>query len=279
MAKRLLISIAILFIIFVSGCTSTTKIDQDALDQLIQARETLAAIKSEEVTEIIDEETTPPTPTTLPEGFEIVFEATQSFPDPTNLIQNGYFLEDYDYWTRDLTDEGGSSKISITKSNNSIVDRALKMEQSGKGNLMLSQRVPINGIDLSFSATFHTTSSEGLMWGFSGTGYAIIGLGYIDINGESLGFTRIMNVNESIFAGTGFVGVPDSISDTNTEHNIMINSGELYSKFSLDLKKEIESNLLGIDSSKIAFIDIVLIVGSNDKDAGASLLISDIVLH
>ena len=88
-----------------------------------------------------------------------------------------------------------------------------------------------------------------------------------------------MNINESIFAGTAFIGAPESISDTNNQHNIMIESGKLYSHYSLNVKQEIESNLLGIDPSEVAYIEIVLIVGSNDKDAGASLKISDIVLH
>jgi hypothetical protein len=279
MAKKWFVYPWLILLLMLGGCGSTTKVDTDALRQLIEANATLAAIERGKSESNSSEVNPIPSPTAIPDGVEVLFQPTQSKPDPTNLVQNGYFLEDYDYWTRDLADEGGSSKISITNSNNSIVDRALNMEQSGLGHLVLSQKVKINDIDLNFSATFHTTSSEGLIWGFSGSGYAIVGLGYIDSNGDHLGYTRIMNINESIFAGTAFIGAPESISDTNNQHNIMIESGKLYSHYSLNVKQEIESNLLGIDPSEVAYIEIVLIVGSNDKDAGASLKISDIVLH
>lgn len=279
MLKKSLFIASLILMVLLSACTSTSSSDLQAFQQLIDAQATLVAVQQTQTQASIPTEVRDPTATPLPEGYEIVFQATRSLPDPTNLIQNGYFLEDYDYWTRDLADEGGSSKMSITSSNNSIVDRALKMEHSGKGHLALSQRVPVENVDLEFSATFYTTSSEGLIFGFSGSGFVIIGLGYVDANGDMIGFTRIINVNESIFAGSAFYGAPESISDTNSEHNIMIESGELYGKYSIDVLDEINSNLLGINANDVKYIDVILLVGSNDKDAGSSLLISDIVLH
>ncbi len=209
---------------------------------------------------------------------EVPFVPTPSTPDLGNLIQNGYFLEDYTGWKRELVDEGGSSKISLVSSQNSLFDRALWIEQSGLGMVSLQQNVPISTIDLTFSATFSTSATSGPIFGFSGSGYALIVINYEDHNQESLGYSRILNVNESLFAGSAFVGAPDKISDTNSIHNIKIESDKVYKNFELNLAKEINENLLGIDPSKVRSITIALVVGSADKGASGSLTISDIVL-
>ena len=93
--------------------------------------------------------------------------------------------------------------------------------------------------------------------GFSGSGYAMIGIIYLDAEEEMLGITRIINFNESLFAGTAFVGAPDKLSDTNTIHNLTIESNKVYKTFSIDIKKEINNNLLGIDPEEIRFIQDV----------------------
>lgn len=209
---------------------------------------------------------------------EILFIATPSQPDPENLIKNGYFLEDYSNWTRDLIDEGGSSKMSIVNSQNSPFDRALYMNQTGLGTLLLEQQIPVDSIDLTFSATFVMQATTGLIYGFSGSGYAMIVLDYLDGAGESLGFTRILNVNENLFAGTAFVGAPDKISDTNSMHNILIESDKVYKNYKLNIRKEVNENLLGINSDDIRSIKVVLIVGSTDKNASGTLTVSDLTL-
>lgn len=210
--------------------------------------------------------------------IEIIFNPTPSTPDSRNLIQNGFFLEDFTGWTRDLVDEGGSSKIKIINSQNSPFNRALWMEQTGLGNVSMAQYVPISTLDLTFSATFSTSATTGPIFGFSESGYAIIAIDYLNDNDESLGFTRILNVNESAFAGSPAVGAPDKISDTNTVHNIMIESDKVYKNFTVNLSKEIKENLLGINPSDVRALKIVMIVGSNDKGASGTLTISDIVL-
>jgi len=209
---------------------------------------------------------------------EILFIPTQSQPDPENLIMNAYFLEDYANWKRDLIDEGGSSKMSIVNSQNSLFDRALYMNQTGLGTLTFEQQIPISSIDLTFSATFIMKATAGLIYGFSGSGYALIVIDYLDAAGESLGFTRILNVNENLFAGSAFIGAPEKISDTNYMHNIQVESDKVYKNYELNISKEVNENLLGINSSDIRSIKIVLIVGSNDKNASGTLTVSDLVL-
>ena len=77
----------------------------------------------------------------------IQFEPTLPAPDPANLIVNGYFLDEFTEWKRELTDEGGLSKAAIVESNNSPFNRALQIQQSGLGNISFSQLVPVNSIN------------------------------------------------------------------------------------------------------------------------------------
>ena len=209
---------------------------------------------------------------------DIPFEPTQSSPDPDNLIQNGYFLESYESWKRELTDEGGSSKASIIDSNNSPFNRALQINQTGLGNIYFTQTVPINSIHLNFTLTFETVATKGLIWGFSGTGYAAIVIDYIDLWGESLGYTALNTLNENPFAGRPAVGAPEKIKDTNTSHFIKIEPGQVNKNFTINLAEEVNENLLGINPDEIRSIGITLIAGSNDQDAEATLTVSDIVL-
>jgi len=220
----------------------------------------------------IPEEATPT------EEIEIMFEPTQAVPDPENLINNGYFLDDFDGWQRELVDEGGSSKISIINFGSSLFNRALHIEHEGLGEIYFYQDVDIPSTDLVFSCSFNASSTEGPIIGFSGTGFTIIGIVYLDSQNNSLGFTRIINFNESLFAGTSFVGAPEELSDTNTTHNYEVESGNTYADFTIDINKELNNNLLGIDPTAVDAIEIMLIVGSTDSSASAELTISDIVL-
>jgi hypothetical protein len=225
----------------------------------------------EEVTESI------PQPTAT-EFSAIPFEATPSTPNPENLIQNGYFLEDFDYWKRELVDEGGGSKTNIVPFESSDFRRALHLEHTGLGNVQFYQTIPVSTLDLVFSATFQAFSTEGPIMGFSGTGYALLGILYLDANQDMIGMTRIINFNENLFAGSAFVGAPEKMQDTNTMHNIQIESGEVYKHYQVDINTEINNNLLGIDPTQVKYIQIAFLVGSNDKDASADLYVSELEL-
>lgn len=232
------------------------------------------ALESGGVEVVEPEEVDEAEPTTI----EIPFEPTASTPDPDNLVKNGYFLDGYEYWERELVDEGGSSKMIIRESNNSDFDRELWMNQEGLGNLAMRQMVPIPTTRVTFSATFEMTNTSGPMWIFNGSGYAIIVLGYYDANQEFLGFTRILNVDESFFTGTAFYGAPEGVSDTNTQHNIQLNSDQVYKNYTIDVHEELNENLLAINPSDVAYIQISLGVATPDSGSSGTLVISDIVI-
>jgi hypothetical protein len=217
-----------------------------------------------------------PIDTSEPEAIDIPFEPTSATPDPDNLVQNGYFLEDYEFWARDLIDEGGSSKIRIANSANSNFDRELQMEQSGKGFMILRQTLPIPSLNLTFSATFKMTGERYSNYNNYGSGMVV--LIYEDVNHEALGYTPIMYKGLRGLASRGLIGLPEDNSDTNRVHNIWIDSGKVYKDFSIELDKEIRENLLGVDPAEVTYITIALVVGAPDSGSGGTLTISDIVI-
>lgn len=284
MKKLFLICISALIIFAQAGCDLMPYIveapeeeNSDVLPEDLEPVETEIIEAPTETSNELPSESNEPVPTAT-EFTSIPFEPTPPTPDPDNLVKNGYFLEDFDYWKRILEDEGGSSKTNIVPFNSSDYGRALHLDHEGLGLVQFYQTIPISNLDLEFSATFQAFSTEGLIMGFSGTGYALIGIIYLDAEEEMLGATRIINFNENLFAGTAFVGAPDKLKDTNSIHNIPIESEEVYKYFTIDIKKEVNNNLLGIDPEQIKFIQIAFAAGSNDEDAGADLYISEIEL-
>lgn len=196
-----------------------------------------------------------------------------------NLLVNGDFADEVNGWKREISDEGGSSKAKIIEWEHSRTGLALQMSQTGLGYLAYGQQVSVPNANLEFKASFDMFSTEGPVIGFSGSGYSIVGLEYFDAAGESLGITRILCINESLFAGSAFVGAPDKISDSNRQHNIMIEPESEVVNFNLNIADEINENLLVIDASQVRSIGVMLITGSTDKGAESRLEISDLVLR
>jgi len=215
--------------------------------------------------------------TATPTREPVVFEPTKPTPDPENLVQNGYFLEDFESWERVLKDSGGSSKASIEDSGNSPFNRMLVISQEGLGHVGFIQTIPVNSTDLEFSCKLYTFANDGGLPLLSGSGFSILAVSYLDADKEQLGFTRYLNVNEDFFAGTNFIGAPEAVSDTNTVHNIRVESGEQLDIY-LRIKDEVNSNLLGVDITEVKYIQIGLFVGSQDKSAKGIMQVSDIVL-
>ena len=265
--------------------SSSTQIEQIApvLTLIADGQPMLTSEQSPETTPVIELTANlvaqTPTMTSVEETQEpFVFEPTLPVPDPNNLVINGYFLEDYSGWTRDLIDEGGSSKTNIVNFGSSQFNRALQLTHEGLGDIIFWQSLDIPTTNLIFSASFNATSTQGPIWGFSGTGYAMIVISYQDDVGNELGFTRIINFNENMFAGSAFVGSPEKLSDSNTTHNYQIDSDKTYHNFTIDIQNELQNNLLGINASDVKSVTIAFIVGSNDKNASAELIVADVLL-
>lgn len=218
------------------------------------------------------------TPTTVPTSEPIIFEPTASTPDPDNRVRNGYFLEAFTEWEREIVDEGGASKAHIVDSANSPFNRALEISQSGNGMISFGQLIPIDTLNLNLSMTFSPSATTTSYDIFGGSGYAVIIIAYLDSAQKPLGSTQILNINESAFAGGPAVGAPDKISDSNDTHYIRVESDKVYKDFSLNLYDEVSGNLLGIDPAEVANIHLIFVAGSNDKKETGSLTVSDVLL-
>lgn len=199
-----------------------------------------------------------------PTSIDIPFDPTQPSPDPDNLIQNGYFLNDFEGWERILIDEGGSSKASIRESNNSPFNRELYIEQTGKGEIIfkLLDPIQVNSINLILSLTFKGNKSD-----YEKYSYAGIKINYLDLFGNVLGNTYLFSRY-----------VRERRTDSNITHNISFQEGKVQSNYTIKLADEVSQNLLGINPNDIRFIDIQLYAGTTFDNEFADLAVSDIVL-
>jgi hypothetical protein len=197
-----------------------------------------------------------------------------------NLLVNGGFVHQYTGWKRQIGDiRQGSSKTEIIDFPAGKSGKALHICHEGKGHIQFSQIVNVPSADLIFSATFQASTHEGMIKAFSGTGIVQIGLQYLDQEGSKLGQTVILNYVKNPFADTPLIGVPRRESDTYRTHYIELSGDKLYQDYRLDVRKEIEDNLLGIDPDSIEEIAVILWCGASHSQAGGELWITDIALR
>ena len=156
--------------------------------------------------------------------------------------------------------------------------KALHVRHKGEGNIQLMQLVTVPGPDLIFSASFQAHSNEGMMSGFSGSGVVQIGLVYLDEGGNKLGETLLVNYVKNPFADTPLIGVPRRTDDGYKTHFVDIEKGRFYKDYQINLKKEIEDNLMGLNSTDIRQIAVILWCGATHSQAGSELWVTDITL-
>ncbi|MBN1829799.1 MAG: hypothetical protein JW884_11725 [Deltaproteobacteria bacterium] len=113
---------------------------------------------------------------------------------------------------------------------------------------------------------------------FSGSGVAQIGLQYQDETGKRLGETILVNYVKNPFADTPLIGVPRRSPDTHTTHYIEFRGGQFIEHYAIDIRREIEGNLMGIRSEEVRFIAVVLWCGGNHPQASAELWITGLSL-
>ncbi len=196
-----------------------------------------------------------------------------------NLLVNGGFVQGLSGWKRTIGDiRQGASNTEVILYRNCGSGRMLHMVHRGNGSVQLCQVVPVPTADLFLSATFQFSTREGHIRAFSGSGVAQFGMVFLDRKGEKIGQTIVLNYVKNPFADTPLIGVPRRASDTYTTHYIEVENNKLYTNYRIDIRREIESNLLGVDPDSIEEIGVVIWCGANHGDAAAELWITDICL-
>lgn len=196
-----------------------------------------------------------------------------------NMVINGDFSRSLEGWHRQIGDiTKGHSQAEVISFAHGKSGKALHISHRGEGNIQFSQLVSVAGPDLIFSASFQMNSHEGSIIGFSGSGVAQAGLIYMDEEGNKLGETILVNYVKNPFADTPLIGVPRRDDDTYRKHFIEIPNGKYLQGYRVDVRKEIESNLMGIQPENIKKVAVVLWCGATHNQAGSELWITDICL-
>lgn len=199
--------------------------------------------------------------------------------DSGNTVQNGGFQNRFDKWTRSVDGARGKGTNEIVSFADARSGYALHLTYEGKGGLLFTQKISVAGPDYVFRGTFRASSHEGPMIGFSGTGIATVMLQYLDEDGRVLGITSIYNYVQNPFANTPLVGVPRRGNGGNDVHYIDVERERLYKDYEIDVRREIEENLVGVVAEQVRTIAIVLYCGATDDGAGAELWVSDLSLR
>ena len=199
--------------------------------------------------------------------------------DSGNAIRNGGFQDRFAEWTRSVDGASGKGTNEIVSFADARSGYALHLTYEGKGRLLFTQKVPVAGPDYVFRGTFRASSHEGPMIGFSGTGIATVMLQYLDADGRVLGITSFYSYVQNPFANTPLVGVPRRGNGGNDVHYIDVEGERLYRDYELDVRREIEENLLGVAAEQVRTVAIVLYCGATDDGAGAELWATDLSLR
>lgn len=199
--------------------------------------------------------------------------------DSGNLVQNGGFQNRFAEWTRSVDGSAGKGTNEIVSFADARSGYALHLTYEGVGSLLFAQKIPVSGPDYVFRGTFRASSHEGRMIGFSGTGIATVMVQYLDGDGRVLGITSFYNYVENPLTSTPLVGVPRRGPGGNDVHYIDVEKERLYKDYELDIRREIEENLIGVVPDQIRTIAIALYCGATDDGAGAELWASDLSLR
>jgi hypothetical protein len=199
--------------------------------------------------------------------------------DSGNLVQNGGFQDRFAEWTRSVEGGRGKGTNEIAPFADARSGYGLHLTYEGTGSLLFAQKIPVSGPDYVFRGTFSASSHEGPMIGISGTGIATVMLQYLDADGRFLGMTSFYSYVQNPFANTPLVGVPRRGNGGNNVHYIDVEKERLYKDYEIDIRREIEENLLGVVPDQVRTIAIALYCGATDNGAGAELWVSDLSLR
>jgi TolB-like protein len=196
-----------------------------------------------------------------------------------NYIVNGDFRDRQSGWHRSIGDiTSGASQVDFITIPHLKSGRALYVRHKGRGHIQFHQTADVPGPELVFSISFQAQSHEGMIKGFSGSGVSQIGLKYMDENGNGLGETILLNYVKNPFADTPLIGVPRRKDDSYKTHFVEFTSGRFHQDYRIDIRREIENNLLGMDPEAVRRIAVILWCGANHTQAGSELWVADVSL-
>jgi|GEM_PF-2487523 len=221
----------------------------------------------------------PAAPAALPGPVRDTAYRPTPLDESGNVVRNGGFQDRFAEWTRAVDGSRGKGTNEIVSFADARSGYALHLAYEGRGSLLFTQKVSVAGPDYVFRGTFRATSHEGPMIGFSGTGIATVMLQYLDKDGKVLGITSFYNYVKNPLAETPLVGVPRRGNGGNDVHYIDVEKERLYKDYELDIRREIEENLIGVVAEQVRTIDVVLYCGASDDGAGAELWATDLSLR
>ena len=205
---------------------------------------------------------------------------TKQSVNKSHYLLNGDFQMRYEHWRRSIGDiSRGSSQAEIINFPHGKSGKALHISHTGSGHIQFAQIVTVPSPDLILTASFQANSREGMMRAFSGSGVAQIGLQYFDEASNKLGSTILVNYVKNPFADTPLIGVPRRAPDTYTTHYIEFAGGEFNQNYTIDIRQEIESNLMGINPEQIRSIAVIIWCGASHEQADAEMWVADISLN
>lgn len=225
-----------------------------------------------------DTSATPAAPPPVDPGRDTAYQPPP-VDDSGNLVHNGGFQDRFAEWTRSVDGASGKGTNEIEPFADARSGHALHLAYEGKGNLLFAQKIPVSGPDYVFRGTFRASAHEGAMIAFSGTGIATVMLQYLDENGEFLGMTSFYGYVQNPFANTPLVGVPRRGNGGNNVHYIDVEKERLYKDYELDIRRELEENVLGVVPGQVRTIAIALYCGATENGAGAELWVGDLSLR
>jgi hypothetical protein len=165
-----------------------------------------------------------------------------------NLMANGDFSQPIDNgWAVFSTGDNGTASII------SAAEPYGDVAQTNKGRVSLYQVIPVDNLNLvfSFSGRFHAEVTE--------EGYgalAKVAVVFCDADTNTLGKT--------VFGRASGVA---ELKNGETEHSIVAKADNKWANYSLNISKELSTNLKKVDHDKVKFLRIGLTV-DNGETAG-----------
>lgn len=212
-------------------------------------------------------------PKMRPLGFSLIIPAVLVAAifcqaEAGELLVNGDFSQDWTVgWERVI--KNAVSGTETVSSNGKV-----RMRLNGIGDIQLSQYVEVSSLDgLKFRAKFKPQSIEHLY----GIGYAavvFVGIGYQDKEGEQLGYTMVYDLNCFCVDLPGAQGL---LKDTPTAHYIRVGDN-VWTTGEIQIMRELQDHLPGIDPKKIAILDISLGIWNFRDESEGILEVDDVSL-